>query len=101
MAHGFVACPLYSDPGPVSRAPFVDVPGSDRRAFRPMDDGSFASAGCPPVGPAGSAFGPADWQPAACLPDSPAMTCFFGEGSYDPAIVVTRPLAARLQGATQ
>jgi len=101
-SHSFVECPLYSDPGLELRAPFFEAPRSDRRAFQVMNDLSFASSGCPPVDVYGSSsFGDAAWRPSACLPESPDLRCFFGEGSYDPAIVVTRPLPAPLHGATR
>jgi len=102
MTHSFVECPLYSDPGLELRAPFFDAPRSDRRAFQVMNDRSFASSGCPPVDVYGSSsFGDARWAPSICLPESPDMHCFFGEGSYDPTILVSRPLEAQLKDATQ
>lgn len=102
MAHPFLQCPLHSDPGPEFRAPFFEAPQSDRRAFLPMDDGSFASAGCPPVDVYGFAgFADARWRPAPCLPESPGLGCFFGEGSHGPAVQLRRPLEGRLKGATR
>lgn len=92
-SHSFVECPLASDPGLQLNAPFFDAPHSDRRALQPMNDLSFASSGCPPVDVYGSSdFGDAQWRPSVCLPASPSMQCFFGEGSYDPPIVTSRPL---------